>query len=67
MDGRAREGAINLRYDIFVEILDMTGMLRIGYLRKTLLLVMMENQVAHDTIPFIVERFRDVKNSSVRF
>jgi scyllo-inositol 2-dehydrogenase (NAD+) len=36
-----------------------TGTLRIGYLRETPLFVMTKNQVAHDTVPFFMERFRD--------
>ncbi|HEY6393812.1 MAG TPA: Gfo/Idh/MocA family oxidoreductase, partial [Candidatus Binataceae bacterium] len=35
------------------------GTLRIGYLRETPLFVMTKNQVAHDTVPFFMERFRD--------
>jgi scyllo-inositol 2-dehydrogenase (NAD+) len=46
-------------YDIFCEILGTTGTLRIGYLRETPLFVMTKNQVAHDTVPFFMERFRD--------
>ncbi len=46
-------------YDIFGEILGTTGTLRIGYLRETPLFVMTKNQVAHDTVPFFMERFRD--------
>jgi scyllo-inositol 2-dehydrogenase (NAD+) len=46
-------------YDISGEILGTTGTLRIGYLRETPLFVMTKNQVAHDTVPFFLERFRD--------
>jgi inositol 2-dehydrogenase len=46
-------------YDIFGEILGTTGTLRIGYLRETPLFVMTKNHVAHDTVPFFMERFRD--------
>src|ERR1700722_9183447 len=46
-------------YDIFGEILGTTGTLRIGYLRETPMFVMTKNQVAHDTVPFFMERFRD--------
>jgi scyllo-inositol 2-dehydrogenase (NAD+) len=46
-------------YDIFGEILGTTGTIRIGYLRETPLFVMTKNQVAHDTVPFFMERFRD--------
>ena len=33
------------------------GTLRIGYLRETPLLVMTANHVAHDTVPYFMERF----------
>jgi inositol 2-dehydrogenase len=46
-------------YDIFGEILGTAGTLRIGYLRETPLFVMTKNHVAHDTVPFFMERFRD--------
>ena len=46
-------------YDIFGEILGTKGTLRIGYLRETPLFVMTKNQVAHDTVPFFMERFHD--------
>ncbi len=46
-------------YDIFGELLGTTGTIRIGYLRETPLFVMTKNQVAHDTVPFFMERFRD--------
>ncbi len=46
-------------YDIFGEILGTTGTLRIGYLRETPLFVMTKNHVAHDTVPFFMERFRE--------
>jgi inositol 2-dehydrogenase len=46
-------------YDIFGELLGTTGTLRIGYLRETPLYVMTKNHIAHDTVPFFMERFRD--------
>jgi len=46
-------------YDIFGEIMGTQGTLRIGYLRETPLFVMTKNQVAHDTVPFFMERFHD--------
>jgi scyllo-inositol 2-dehydrogenase (NAD+) len=46
-------------YDIFGEIMGTKGTLRIGYLRETPLFVMTKNQVAHDTVPFFMERFHD--------
>jgi inositol 2-dehydrogenase len=44
-------------YDIQTELLGTTGTLRIGYLRETPLFVMKKNTVAHDTVPFFMERF----------
>ena len=46
-------------YDIFGELLGTSGTLRIGYLRETPLYVMTKNHIAHDTVPFFMERFRD--------
>jgi scyllo-inositol 2-dehydrogenase (NAD+) len=46
-------------YDIFGELLGTIGTLRIGYLRETPLFVMTKNHIAHDTVPFFMERFRD--------
>jgi predicted dehydrogenase len=44
-------------YDIATELLGTAGTLRVGYLRETPLLVMTKNSVAHDTVPFFMERF----------
>jgi scyllo-inositol 2-dehydrogenase (NAD+) len=44
-------------YDISTELLGTAGTLRIGYLRETPLLVMTANSVAHDTVPYFMERF----------
>jgi scyllo-inositol 2-dehydrogenase (NAD+) len=44
-------------YDISTEILGTAGTLRIGYIRETALLVMTKNSVAHDTVPYFMERF----------
>ena len=44
-------------YDISSELLGTAGTLRIGYIRETPLLVMTENSVAHDTVPYFMERF----------
>jgi scyllo-inositol 2-dehydrogenase (NAD+) len=58
-------GAIDLSrsgiygYDIATEILGLEGTLRIGYLRETPLMVLTKNSVAHDTVPYFMERFRD--------
>lgn len=44
-------------YDIQTELLGTEGTLRIGYLRETALYVMKKNNVAHDTVPYFMERF----------
>jgi scyllo-inositol 2-dehydrogenase (NAD+) len=44
-------------YDIMAELLGTNGTLRIGYLRETPLMVMTKGQVAHDTVPYFMERF----------
>jgi len=44
-------------YDIATELLGTAGTLRIGYLRETALFVMTKNSVAHDTVPYFMERF----------
>jgi scyllo-inositol 2-dehydrogenase (NAD+) len=44
-------------YDIATEILGSKGTLRMGYLRETALDVMTKNSVAHDTVPYFMERF----------
>jgi inositol 2-dehydrogenase len=44
-------------YDINAELLGTKGTLKIGYLRETPLMVMTKGQVAHDTVPFFMERF----------
>src|SRR3954469_6251711 len=60
-DGRL--GAIDLTrngvygYDISTELLGDAGTLRIGYLRETPLYTMTKNNVAHDTVPYFMERF----------
>ena len=46
-------------YDINTELLGTQGTLRIGYLRETPLFVMTKSGVAHDTVPYFMERFRD--------
>jgi scyllo-inositol 2-dehydrogenase (NAD+) len=46
-------------YDISTELLGTKGTLRIGYLRETPLMVMTRSGVAHDTVPYFMERFRD--------
>lgn len=44
-------------YDISTELLGTEGTLRIGYLRETAILLMTKNSVAHDTVPYFMERF----------
>jgi predicted dehydrogenase len=44
-------------YDIATEILGTHGTLRIGYLRETPVMVMTKNNIAHDTVPYFMERF----------
>jgi scyllo-inositol 2-dehydrogenase (NAD+) len=44
-------------YDISTELLGTAGTLRVGYLRETPLLVMTKNSIAHDTVPYFMERF----------
>jgi predicted dehydrogenase len=44
-------------YDISTELLGTAGTLRIGYLRETPIFVMTRNSVAHDTVPYFMERF----------
>ena len=46
-------------YDISTELLGTQGTLRIGYLRETPLVVMTRTGVAHDTVPYFMERFGD--------
>jgi inositol 2-dehydrogenase len=46
-------------YDIATEILGLEGTLKIGYLRETPVMVLTKNSVAHDTVPYFMERFRD--------
>jgi inositol 2-dehydrogenase len=44
-------------YDITTELLGTEGTVRIGYLRETPVLLMTRNSVAHDTVPYFMERF----------
>jgi scyllo-inositol 2-dehydrogenase (NAD+) len=44
-------------YDICTELLGTEGTLRIGYLQETPVLLMTKNCVAHDTVPYFMERF----------
>jgi inositol 2-dehydrogenase len=44
-------------YDISTELLGTEGTVRIGYLRETAVLLLTKNCVAHDTVPYFMERF----------
>lgn len=52
-------------YHITTELLGTAGTLRIGYLRETPLTVMTKAGVAHDTVPYFMERFRDAYTSQL--
>ena len=54
-------------YDISTEILGLEGTIRIGYLRETPIVIMTkENGVAHDTVPYFMERFRDAYTNQLQ-
>jgi inositol 2-dehydrogenase len=44
-------------YDILTELLGTAGTVRIGYIRETPVMTMTKNSVAHDTVPYFMERF----------
>ena len=44
-------------YDISTDLLGTEGTIRVGYIRETPVLVMTKNTVAHDTVPYFMERF----------
>jgi scyllo-inositol 2-dehydrogenase (NAD+) len=44
-------------YDISTELLGTEGTIRVGYLRETPIVLMTKNCVAHDTVPYFMERF----------
>ena len=44
-------------YDIITELLGTRGTLRVGYIRETPLMIMTKGVVAHDTVPYFMERF----------
>ena len=44
-------------YDISTDLLGPQGTIRVGYIRETPMLVMTKNSVAHDTVPYFMERF----------
>jgi inositol 2-dehydrogenase len=53
-------------YDISTEILGSEGTLRVGYLRETPVTVLTKNSVAHDTVPYFMERFRDAYTAQLQ-
>jgi inositol 2-dehydrogenase len=53
-------------YDISTEILGLEGTIRIGYLRETPIMVLTKNSVAHDTVPYFMERFRDAYTTQLQ-
>jgi scyllo-inositol 2-dehydrogenase (NAD+) len=53
-------------YDITTEVLCTKGTARVGYLRETPLLVMTKNHVAHDTVPYFMERFERAYTAQLR-
>jgi inositol 2-dehydrogenase len=44
-------------YDIITELLGTEGTLRVGYIRETPVMTMTKNCIAHDTVPYFMERF----------
>jgi inositol 2-dehydrogenase len=44
-------------YDIVTELLGTEGTVRVGYIQETPITVMTKNSVAHDTVPYFMERF----------
>ncbi|HJZ72770.1 MAG TPA: Gfo/Idh/MocA family oxidoreductase [Vicinamibacterales bacterium] len=53
-------------YDISTEILGSEGTLKIGYLRETPVMLLTKNCVAHDTVPYFMERFRDAYTAQLQ-
>jgi inositol 2-dehydrogenase len=53
-------------YDIATEILGLEGTLKIGYLRETPVMLLTKNSVAHDTVPYFMERFRDAYTTQLQ-
>ena len=53
-------------YDISTEILGLQGTLKIGYLRETPVMLLTKNSVAHDTVPYFMERFRDAYTTQLQ-
>jgi inositol 2-dehydrogenase len=53
-------------YDIATEILGLEGTLKVGYLRETPVMLLTKNSVAHDTVPYFMERFRDAYTTQLQ-
>ncbi len=53
-------------YDIAADILGSQGTLRVGYLRETPVMLLTKNSVAHDTVPYFMERFRDAYTTQLQ-
>jgi scyllo-inositol 2-dehydrogenase (NAD+) len=53
-------------YDIAADILGSAGTLRVGYLRETPVMLLTKNSVAHDTVPYFMERFRDAYTTQLQ-
>jgi len=53
-------------YDIAADILGSQGTLRVGYLRETPVMLLTKNSVAHDTVPYFMERFRDAYTNQLQ-
>jgi inositol 2-dehydrogenase len=53
-------------YDISTEILGSEGTVKIGYLRETPVMLLTKNSVAHDTVPYFMERFRDAYTTQLQ-
>jgi inositol 2-dehydrogenase len=54
-------------YDIATEILGLEGTIRIGYLRETPITILTKaHGVAHDTVPYFMERFRDAYTNQLQ-
>jgi inositol 2-dehydrogenase len=53
-------------YDIAADILGSEGTLRVGYLRETPVMLLTKNSVAHDTVPYFMERFRDAYTAQLQ-
>ena len=53
-------------YDIATELLGTAGTLRIGYLRETPVTLLTQNSVAHDVVPYFMERFAGAYAAQLR-